>query len=126
LPTGQVLIEHPAGIPYYQLSPAHQQQLLQLIGFTFTGTTVPLRLCQKRNTGGGLDVFLGLAGWLYNPRAGRKPLLLTVSGVLSLIIVEYDNSQNNANHIHTVIRDLTNDFMAIFAAALQGGAWDGR
>ena len=26
------------------------------------------------------------------------------------IIIEYDNSQNNANHIHTVIRDLKNDF----------------
>ncbi len=26
------------------------------------------------------------------------------------IIIEYDNSQNNANHIHTVIRDLNNDF----------------
>ncbi|WP_310587125.1 DUF3500 domain-containing protein [Tellurirhabdus bombi] len=26
------------------------------------------------------------------------------------ILIEYDNSQNNANHIHTVVRDLTNDF----------------
>lgn len=26
------------------------------------------------------------------------------------IIIEYDNMQNNANHIHTVIRDLKNDF----------------
>ena len=26
------------------------------------------------------------------------------------IIIEYDNTQNNANHIHTVIRDLENDF----------------
>lgn len=25
-------------------------------------------------------------------------------------IIEYDNSQNNANHIHTVLRDLKNDF----------------
>ena len=25
-------------------------------------------------------------------------------------IVEYDNTQNNANHIHTVWRDLQNDF----------------
>ncbi len=27
-----------------------------------------------------------------------------------VILVEYDNTQNNANHIHTVTRDLTNDF----------------
>ena len=26
------------------------------------------------------------------------------------IIIEYDNTQNNANHVHTVIRDLKNDF----------------
>lgn len=26
------------------------------------------------------------------------------------ILIEYDNTQNNANHIHTVVRDLTNDF----------------
>ncbi|MFT3945710.1 MAG: DUF3500 domain-containing protein [Agriterribacter sp.] len=25
-------------------------------------------------------------------------------------LIEYDNTQNNANHIHTVIRDLKNDF----------------
>jgi ribosome-binding factor A len=25
-------------------------------------------------------------------------------------IIEYDNTQNNANHIHSVIRDLKNDF----------------
>ena len=26
------------------------------------------------------------------------------------ILIEYDNTQDNANHIHTVVRDLTNDF----------------
>ena len=26
------------------------------------------------------------------------------------LIIEYDNTQNNANHVHTVIRDLKNDF----------------
>lgn len=27
-----------------------------------------------------------------------------------VILIEYDNTQNNGNHIHTVTRDLTNDF----------------
>lgn len=27
-----------------------------------------------------------------------------------MLLIEYDNTQNNANHIHTVVRDLTNDF----------------
>jgi hypothetical protein len=26
------------------------------------------------------------------------------------LIIEYDNTQNKANHVHTVVRDLTNDF----------------
>jgi hypothetical protein len=26
------------------------------------------------------------------------------------ILIEYDNTQNNANHVHTVIRDLQHDF----------------
>jgi hypothetical protein len=26
------------------------------------------------------------------------------------LLIEYDNIQNNANHVHTVVRDLTNDF----------------
>ena len=27
-----------------------------------------------------------------------------------VLLIEYDNTQNNANHIHAVVRDLTNDF----------------
>ena len=26
------------------------------------------------------------------------------------LLIEYDNTQNNANHVHSVVRDLTNDF----------------
>lgn len=26
------------------------------------------------------------------------------------VLIEYDNTQNNANHVHTVVRDLANDF----------------
>lgn len=29
-----------------------------------------------------------------------------------MLLIEYDNTQNNSNHIHTVVRDLTNDFAA--------------
>ncbi len=27
-----------------------------------------------------------------------------------MLLIEYDNTQSNANHIHTIVRDLTNDF----------------
>ena len=27
-----------------------------------------------------------------------------------MLLIEYDNTQNDGNHVHTVVRDLTNDF----------------
>ena len=27
-----------------------------------------------------------------------------------MLLIEYDNTQNNANHVHTAVRDLTNHF----------------
>jgi len=27
-----------------------------------------------------------------------------------MLIIELDNTQNNSNHVHTTVRDLTNDF----------------
>ena len=27
-----------------------------------------------------------------------------------MLLIEYDNTQNNANHVHTTIRDLNDDF----------------
>ena len=27
-----------------------------------------------------------------------------------MLLIEFDNTQNDANHVHTVVRDLSNDF----------------
>ncbi|HWA33296.1 MAG TPA: DUF3500 domain-containing protein, partial [Cyclobacteriaceae bacterium] len=27
-----------------------------------------------------------------------------------MLLIEYDNTQNKGNHVHTTVRDLTNDF----------------
>lgn len=104
----QALIEHPAGIPYYQLSPAHQQQLLQLIGLYLHRYTKPFAaIMLKEIQAAGLDkLWFSWAG--YTTHALGKPYYYRIQG--PTIIIEYDNSQNNANHIHTVIRDLKNDF----------------
>lgn len=37
-----------------------------------------------------------------------KPNYYCIQG--PTVIIEYDNSQNNANHVHTVVRDLNHDF----------------
>jgi Protein of unknown function (DUF3500) len=46
--------------------------------------------------------------WAGAQQAEGKPYYYRIQG--PTIIIEYDNSQNNANHIHTVVRDLKNDF----------------
>jgi hypothetical protein len=38
----------------------------------------------------------------------NKPNYYRIQG--PTFIIEYDNTQNNANHVHSVIRDLKNDF----------------
>jgi len=46
-------------------------------------------------------------GWAGETEPG-KPHYYRILG--PTFLVEYDNTQNNANHIHTVWRDLKNDF----------------
>lgn len=46
--------------------------------------------------------------WAGAQQAEGKPYYYRIQG--PTIIIEYDNSQSNANHIHTVVRDLKYDF----------------
>jgi len=46
--------------------------------------------------------------WAGAQQPGSTPYYYRIQG--PTIIIEYDNSQNNANHIHTVVRDLVHDF----------------
>jgi hypothetical protein len=46
--------------------------------------------------------------WAGAQQLGDKAYYYRVQG--PTIIIEYDNSQNDANHIHTVVRDLKHDF----------------
>jgi hypothetical protein len=76
-----------------------------------------------------LDVYvknyeLGFASTLMNKikQAGIDNLTFAWAGSLRpgkghyyriqgpMLLIEFDNTQNNANHIHSVVRDLTNDF----------------
>lgn len=104
----QAMIAHPAGIRYSELSPAHQQQLLALISlyvhrFTKLFADNMLKDIQKA----GMDsLWFTWAG--STEHALGKPCYYRIQG--PTLIIEYDNTQNNANHIHTVVRDLKNDF----------------
>ena len=46
--------------------------------------------------------------WAGSQLADGKPYYYRIQG--PTIIIEFDNSQGNANHIHSVVRDLKNDF----------------
>lgn len=101
-------IDHPAGIRFSELSAAHQQLLLQLISVYIHRYTVSFAgIMLKEIQAAGLDkLWFSWAG--STTHVLGKPYYYRIQG--PTIIIEYDNSQNNANHVHTVIRDLKNDF----------------
>jgi hypothetical protein len=84
---------------------------------------------QKKQFMNLLDVYvknyeLGFSTTLMNKikKAGIENLSFAWAGSLKpgkghyyriqgpMLLIEFDNTQNNANHIHSVVRDLTNDF----------------
>ncbi|MFN8354221.1 MAG: DUF3500 domain-containing protein [Spirosomataceae bacterium] len=97
------------GIRFTELTKEQQQKLMQLIS-----------LYVQRYPFGFADEFMAKI-----EKAGLDKLIFTWMGPAEakigngghyyriqnpVLFVEYDNTQNNANHVHTVIRDLTNDF----------------
>jgi hypothetical protein len=96
----------PKGIAYRELSSDQQKILLQLLdvyvknyqlGFSKT-------LMDKITKAGIHNLSFAWSGSL-KPGVGHY---YRIQG--PMLLIEYDNTQNNANHVHTVVRDLTNDF----------------
>lgn len=104
----KAMIDHPAGIRYNELSPVNRQGLLQLINvYVHRYTTLFANDMLKEIQAAGLDQLWFTWAGSTQPVPG-KPYYYRIQG--PTIIIEYDNSQNNANHIHSVVRDLKNDF----------------
>ena len=97
------------GISFTEMTKNQQQKLVNLISFYV-----------KRYPFGFANEFMQKI-----EKAGLNKLIFTWMGAKEakigngghyyriqnpVLFIEYDNTQNNANHIHTVIRDLTNDF----------------
>jgi len=106
--TRKAMIANPAGIRYSELSAANKQLFLQLLNmYVHRYTKLFADNMLKQIQAAGLDnLWFTWAG--YTEHVLGKPYYYRIQG--PTLIIEYDNSQNNANHIHTVIRDLTNDF----------------
>lgn len=99
-------IEKPGGILYAALNKEQQEKLLALVEVyvrRYTKLFADVMLNEIR-TAGLEKLQFAWAGSL-KPGAGHY---YRIQG--PTIIIEYDNTQHNANHIHSVLRDLKLDF----------------
>ncbi len=96
----------PAGLPASALS-ARQRDLLMKVVDVYTGfmadDIAAERLARLKKAGLEKIAF----AWAGEAERGKKHYY-RIQGPTFLI--EYDNTQNNGNHIHSVWRDFTNDF----------------
>lgn len=98
----------PTGISYTTLSEDQKEQLLRLVDVYLT-TFEPdfeARFWKKIRKAGIENLSFAWAGSL-QPGAGHY---YRIQG--PMLLIEYDNTQNNANHAHAVVRDLSNDYGA--------------
>lgn len=96
----------PVGIAAAQLTPAQRTKLIELVKcYTSRGRNEIADEAFAAITAAGLDrLTFAWAGSL----ARGKATYYRIQGPTFLI--EFDNSQNNANHVHTVFRDFKGDF----------------
>ena len=95
-----------AGLPAAEMTIAQQRQLrrlLEVYAGRMTDSSAHRQLQRIDDAGFG-RLHFAWAG-AHEP---RRPHYYRIHG--PTVLVEYDNSQGNANHIHTVWRDLENDF----------------
>lgn len=102
----EVKMLDPVGISYAEMTPA-QRRALETVLDAYIGDVAPelatARLEALRKAGMDKIMF----GWAGTLDAGG-PHYYRVQGPTFLI--EYDNVQNNANHVHSVWRDFNGDF----------------
>jgi len=96
----------PEGIAYKQLTKEQQAMMLKLLdvyvkNYTFGSSK---KLMEKITKAGIDNLHFAWAGSL-QPGAGHY---YRIQG--PMLLIEYDNTQNNANHVHAAIRDLKDDF----------------
>jgi hypothetical protein len=97
---------NPAGLPAAKLQPAQRERLMTLVKL-YLGRWRP-ELAEEslaKITAAGLDrITFAWAG----PIDRNQPRYYRIQGPTFLI--EFDNFQNKANHIHTTVRDFKGDF----------------
>ena len=104
----KAMIENSTGIGFAEMTRKQQQQFLQLVRvYVHRYTKLFADKMLEEIEQAGLDNLTFSWSGAQKSMAG-KAYYYRIQG--PTIIIEYDNSQSNANHVHTVIRDLKNDF----------------
>ncbi len=104
----KAMINDLKGVSYSELNKAQQKIFIQLLSayiHRYTRLFAATMMHEIENAGLS-NLRFAWAGDL-QPGPGH-PHYYRIQG--PTIIIEYDNTQNNANHVHAVIRDLKNDF----------------
>lgn len=103
----KAMIESKEGITYKSMTRDQQTLFLKLIRlYIHRYTKLFADAMLKELNAAGLDHLRFT--WSGAQQLGPASYYYRIQG--PTIIIEYDNSQNNANHIHTVVRDLKHDF----------------
>ncbi len=102
------MISEPKGILYSEMNASQQKLMLELLSLYIQRYTKMLAMSMMADieTAGLNNLRFAWAG--EKAIGPGHPHYYRIHG--PTIIIEYDNIQNNANHVHTVIRDLKNDF----------------
>lgn len=99
-------IEKPQGILYSALNKGQQEKMLELIEvYVRRYTKLFADDMMNEMKAAGLEKLQFAWAGSQQPGSGHY---YRIQG--PTIIIEYDNTQNNANHIHSVLRDLKHDF----------------
>ncbi|HYH56463.1 MAG TPA: DUF3500 domain-containing protein [Anseongella sp.] len=104
----KAMMDRPAGIPFSELDKRQKAFFINLLD-TYIGNfrkEFSDRM-MKRLEGAGMDSLHFAWAGSVQPGPGNAHYYRIHGPVL---LIEYDNTQNDANHVHTVVRDLTNDF----------------
>ncbi|NJO25158.1 MAG: DUF3500 domain-containing protein [Bacteroidia bacterium] len=104
----KAMITGQTGIAYNELNNSQQKIFMQLLSIYIHRYTLlfAMGMMQDIESAGLNNLRFAWAG---EQQSGPgHPHYYRIQG--PTIIIEYDNTQNNANHVHTVVRDLKTDF----------------
>ena len=104
----KAIITDTHGVSYNELNSEQQKIFMQLLSLYIHRYTrlFAMDMIKDIETAGVNNL---LFAWAGDRQIGLgHPHYYRIKG--PTIIIEYDNTQNNANHVHTVVRDLKDDF----------------